>query len=276
VVVGQQISLTGAEFNLPTGVTVSSRSWTVQGSPVNNYAVSNSSGAVTAFASSGTTAQAFYWIAAGTNTVTYAATLSNSATVSATATFTVTSPSLLSYTSATSGVSCCSSGLGFGISWTIEINTGTNEAGTVGFLQLVTPDHVATLNNSSTQTLSSSSPVLDNPPGAIIVSAQTSWPASQDGTLSSSDGPQSTLVSSDVHLSVSDAFKTYVAYMPGGTNSIWVVLGALTWNYSAAASKDGSGTWTLDSGSTYSANPSGSGSTTLPTWTNFVTNLSYH
>lgn len=207
--------------------------------------------------------------------MTYTATLSNSSTITATATFNVSSPNLYSYSSTTSGISCCTSDLSFGIGYAAEVITGSNEAGIVAYLQTVTVDRTKT-QSGSTVVESSSSPVLDNPPSGAVVFQQASFPASADGTISGNDAPSLPTSSLLTHISMADSFKTYVMYMPSGTGSVWVTLGVLTWNYSAGATNNGSGGWTLDSGSSSSTNPSGSGSTALPVWTDYATDLSYH
>jgi hypothetical protein len=275
VVVGQQISLSASELNLPSGVSVTSRSWNVQGSRVNNYTISNASGSSIAFSDSGTASITFYWIASGTNTVTYTATLSDSSSITATATFTVTRPNPYSYTSMTTSISCCSGALSFGISWSADVITGSNEAGTVGWIQLVSPNRTKTLNDATVLTLSAPAQVLDNPPSGVIVCEQ-SFPASQEGLLGCGDGPSSATATSLTHISVGDSFYAYLMYQSSVSNSIWVTLGLLEWHWTAAASKDGAGVWTLDSGSSASVNPSGSGSNALPIWSDYLPNLSFH
>ena len=65
-VVGQQVELAGTVNNLPSGVTVQSRSWSAQGGPISGYNISVNSGAMTPFVDSGTYHIMFYWISPGT------------------------------------------------------------------------------------------------------------------------------------------------------------------------------------------------------------------
>ena len=94
VVVGQRISLMGVVNNLPAGVTVVKNSWTIGGTKIAAYTLSDDAGTKTDFSDAGPFTQSvvFYWVAGGSNNVVYTATLSNGGTYTGTATFSVSRP----------------------------------------------------------------------------------------------------------------------------------------------------------------------------------------
>jgi hypothetical protein len=93
-------------------------------------------------------------------------------------------------------------------------------------------------------------------------------------TFSLIDLPAIGLVSSLKAVSASQQFQTYLMYKPLSSNSIWVTLETLSWNWAGAANKGQDGTWTLvGNASSFSANPTGVNSVALPLWNNYATNI---
>jgi hypothetical protein len=67
-------------------------------------------------------------------------------------------------------------------------------------------------------------------------------------------------------------------YQPAGSDSIWVTLGRLDWNWAGQTIRTGppaANTWNPPTGVSNSVNPSGTVSTELPTWTKNVTSLGF-
>jgi hypothetical protein len=64
----------------------------------------------------------------------------------------------------------------------------------------------------------------------------------------------------------------WMMFKPDGGQ--WVPLRAVNWSWSGSATNN-AGTWTLESGSTHSVNPSSFDTTTYPQWNSNVTNFLY-
>jgi len=285
VVVGRQIALT-ASYTTPSGVTVSSQSWSVPGNVVAGYPQSSSSAAVTAYTSPSSTTTTFYWIAAATNTVSYSVSFSDgTGPFKGQATFKVVSPTS-SFTSTTGAVAVCTSNcsqtapalaLGNeatpGITWNITVTTPAGGAGNVALTQVlqVTNTHILSPQGTQQTLTTGSAYVLDGTPQYSGI--EESWPASREGTFSLYDAPGSTLTTNISQQNDSENFKTYLMYQP--TGGIWVTLESMTWSWSGAATKGSGNVWTLNSGSSHSTNPSGSSDTTLPVWNNNISSYNY-
>jgi hypothetical protein len=71
-------------------------------------------------------------------------------------------------------------------------------------------------------------------------------------------------------VTVTQQFKTYLMYQPPYANSIWVTLQLMSWNWNGQSALT-NGVWPTPTAfppgvPTFSANPSGADSTTLPNW----------
>ncbi len=288
VIVGQQIALS-TQYSLPTGLSVQSQSWSVQGNVIANYTQSSTSAVVTSYSSPNATTTTFYWIASGANTVTYSVTLSDgSGPFAASTTFSVLAPTA-TITNVVGAVQVCTSncvgtaptlGLGngttYGITWTTTVTTPLGGAGSVALTQLIEASNSITLDPQGTvQTLSTNGAyVLDTTPQ--YAGQSESFPASKTGTFALDDSPGISLQTNLKHALQSKAFTTDVMYQPSGANSIWVTLASMTWSWSGAATKGAGNVWALDSSPPPAkASSGGVASTTLPVWSSNITSYRF-
>ena len=244
----------------------------------------------------------FYWIDGDpgtnsvTNDVTYTATLSDGSKAKAIAGFRPVKPSAITSTVEFSGatttnvpavsIAVAQNGvvtLGFGSSGapqsdgiTFNMNLSTTIGGKFALLQLV--------NFADTNTFPSGAPsvsssknlyVLDNGAssngfpqyngmGGIIPAdpnAQPSWSLVDDPNVAFTGASG---------VSVTQQFKTYLMYQPPNANSLWVTLQLMSWNWNGQSAL-ANGVWPTPTAfppgvPTFSPNPSGSDSATLPTW----------
>ncbi len=283
--VGQKISLSG--LTQPCGLTVSSRSWTLPGTLVKSYSQAEATAGTAALSnadlSGGTVG--YYWIAGGTENVSYTATF-GVVSLSASTTFNVQRPAamLLCLTTTNSpAVNCDDPGfnggleLHFGsraspgISWTGTVTTPLCGSGSIACTQLINEYRHQTLAaGGKTQTVSSSGAyVLDNKLG-IQYDGSAAIGDSDTQASSKSDTPGSRLAGT-IQKSASDSFQLYLMYHPSGADSIRVTLREVDWNWSGKCTLNG--TWSMDAPGNASVDPPSSDSTTLPTWSNYSTNL---
>ena len=294
-IVGQQIALT-ALYSLPSGVTVSSQSWSVGGTIVGGYTptpTSYSSGATTA-ATLNQQSTTFYWASPGSSIkVTFTLNLSNGQSPKATVTFNVagvSSPSMgvKNYGSLTidnlTGCSqqpagpylvygnlsgpvpgCAGQYTGTpGISFTPS-GTQPSGGGSFSFVQLINSDSRQYTTSSGTVSCSSSSGL------------DTGYPYPLNNVGNATDAPFIPLPST--YTAASRTFNATMWLMwtpsalPSGCNgaacTIPVPLAYTTWNFSGSTTQS-NGTW---------GTPSGSGSAgsltpangTYPKWSNVST-----
>lgn len=272
-VVGQQIALS-ASYNLPTGITVQSQSWSVPGTTVGGYTASISAGATTTtnFSQQSTT---FYWVDSGTTrSVTYSLTLSDGSTSSASVPFDVSGPTSPSMTAALNpgGVTIDVAGdnlllefgnnsTTFGITFTPTVTQPSGTTGTFSYVQLINSDQAVITN--------------DGPPTNFTCSIGTGldnvypYHMRPDGTAA--DSPGVALNSTYTELVETFSATMYLMWNSGLPNSIPVPLGSMQWGYSGDAHRDTSTSlWEL-------RNPSGTNQTfsagiTYPTWSTHTTN----
>lgn len=79
---------------------------------------------------------------------------------------------------------------------------------------------------------------------------------------------------------VNDRFRVYLLYKPNLPNAIWVALQRIEWSWTASASKDAGGNWSVGEGAAYSPVPSGTGTRVVaasefPIWTANVNQLTW-
>ena len=108
----------------------------------------------------------------------------------------------------------------------------------------------------------------------IICNLKVSDPNAKSDGDSTSDSPSEWNLSNGFkQVSASDSFTMWLMYNPGGTDSIWVPLRLTNWSWSGTATRSGS-IWEL-TGSSNTANPSSSATTTFPEWTGNVSGLGF-
>jgi hypothetical protein len=267
VVVGQQIALTASYGTLPSGVTVSSQSWSVGGTIVGGYtptAASYGSGSVTA-ATLNQKSTTFYWAYPGNSfTVTYTLNLSNGQSPPATATFNVTGPSGVTMTSTaqsqlwiddwTSDGACVSADpyLVYGnVTWSVSGGqclssgtygftaspSGTASGGTLFYVQIVNSG-----SNSGGLNCTIASGLDSGYPYPYIHSGNTLY-----------DFPAVELKSSYTSQYRTEQIQTYLMWQSNATNSIPVPIGSQVWTFtgkaSCSASCGSAGNWAITSSS---------------------------
>jgi hypothetical protein len=262
VVVGQQVALS-ASYSLPSGVSVTSQSWSVPGTTVGGYNASVNSGQTIAtnFSQQSNT---FYWVTPGSSlVVTYTVKLSNGSSSSASTTFNVSGPTSAQLATSTSAVHISTiSGQPYlqygnqtaGVAGITFTGSATNSSGgSFSFVHLITSYQVV---RSSTCSYS---------PGTGL---DNYYPFPSSGSTAS-DSPASELYSSESKVSESFGATMYLMWQSSTSGSIPVPLGYVPWQWSGTAVQN-AGVWTVSSGSgSASAFVS---STAYPTWTTHVTN----
>jgi hypothetical protein len=157
----------------------------------------------------------------------------------------------------------------------------TTFGGTFAWLQLVKRTNTFTFMDGSTQTLNSNGFVLDNggsANGQPQYDSMAEWlypyNPGQKGTLPSpvdlpAVGLSGTSLSS---VTTSQQFQMFLMYQPSSanSNSIWVTLQQVNWNW-AASIAFANGAWGMPTGTSFSANPAGVRSTSLPQWMTAIT-----
>jgi hypothetical protein len=159
----------------------------------------------------------------------------------------------------------------------ITFNTSpitTTLGGSFAWLQLVNRVNTSTFADGSTQTLNSNGFVLDNGKSA---NGQPQYASSggflylfdpgQKGTLPSPvDLPAVGLSGTNLSsVATNQQFQMFLMYQPSGANSIWVTLQQVNWNW-AATIAFANGAWGMPTGTSFSANPTGVRSASLPQW----------
>ena len=300
VSVGEQIQLTGAVANLPSGVTVIGHGWSVGGTRVSNYVQSLTAATVTSFSDPAMPGVTFYWTDSDNMTnypVTYTAQLSNQTSVAATALFHVARPDSISFTGVTSTTTpvvnvgnlhvfdATTTSLNFGynpgfndgspgIRFHMQLSTGYG--GSFALVQLVNIVHSYVLTGSGvTGQKNSNGYVLDTTPSNTIPQY-----ADSDGVFSTPPGtaeqwlddvpaigltPYSSVVANQ-------SFRTYFMYQPPIPNAIWVTLAVMNWNWAGTATQSGN-SWSQATGTSFSANPPGVSSPVLPVWSSNIVSV---
>jgi hypothetical protein len=155
----------------------------------------------------------------------------------------------------------------------------TTFGGNFAWLQLVNRTNTFTFTDGSTQTLKSNGFVLDNGQSA---SGQPQYNSSNGWLYPFNPGQKGPLPSpvdlptvglSGTNLSsvtISQQFQMFLMYQPLGATSIWVTLQQVNWNW-AATIAFADGAWGMPTGTSFSANPMGVRSASLPQWMTAIT-----
>ncbi|HEV2195699.1 MAG TPA: hypothetical protein VGR55_08955, partial [Candidatus Acidoferrum sp.] len=264
VVVGQQIVLYG-KYQLPSGFTFTSQSWTIPGTSSNpptaihNFTTGSIGGPVP-LTSSDLSQQsiAYYWVApnssaAVTFTLNYVDNQSHNQTASATATFNVVGPTSVQIQLAAGGqTQYLNNGttnvtVEFGdptgtpgIQLSGSANSPPQVAGTYEWAQIIA-------TNSYSYTVGSTTTSCNGPTGL-----DNSFPLPiQSGTFT--DSPDRPLPSGDNKFGWNWSVTTYFIWNPGLTGSIRVPLGQRTWQFfSDSAQNMSTHIWTVQSDSSSS------------------------
>ena len=266
-VVGQQIALTSS-YTLPSGVTVSSRSWSVSGTTVGGFSTGTNGGPVaTTFTLDSTT---FYWVAAGNSlSVKFTLNLSNGQSPSASATFNVVGPTAPNVATSTGQVIVTTSPplvLRFGASnanpgirFTASATPPSGYFNTFVWVQLL--DNYSISLQGNPNHLCSWTDVLD-----------TVYPYPPLTSTTTADNPNLGLSSIYTEESFGFAGHMFLMWSSGLSGSIPVPLGSLTWQVSADAVQDmNTQQWSLKAGSQGSANQFQTGDS-YPSWIGIVGN----
>jgi hypothetical protein len=264
VVVGQQIALSSS-VPLPSGVTITSQSWSVPGTTVGgfNTGLTNGGPVPTNFSQGSTT---FYWVTAGNPlAVTFTAHLSNGQTGAASATFNVEGPSQTLVDTAFGTTNILNnklylggSGTNIGIKFTPSSIPPSGYANTFVFVQLL--DNLTwTLTGSNGHTCTWSG--LDS---------QYPYPYPPGITTYTDDNPNIGLSTAYTEESDNLSAHMYVMWSSGLTSSIPVPLGYVSWHWYGDA-KYINGAWVVQSTSVVSANAF-QASSSYPSWTTYFPN----
>ncbi len=296
--VGEHIALTGT---LEPALTVSSNLWSIPGTRIKSYTMSENLGETNGLTPSDLLAPnvAFYWIDDGTTLQVDYTVFAAGITCSASTWFTVIRPTaaLLSVTTTNSPAVNVSTNywtgeetnhwMHFGnetspgITWTGLVATAAGGSGEIGFIQLIQEEGRSVESNGTAWVLSSSNQfVLDGTPPAILYDdgpeahksigdSDAEYIDSNDTPGINLDSPEYDLVSADI----SNNFRVYLMYRPTGIDSIWVTLRKMEWYWHGAVTNNGG--WSMLPGASSSSSPSGSDSIELPTWKNHAVNINY-
>jgi hypothetical protein len=266
VVIGQQIALS-ASYTLPSGVTVTSQSWSVPGTTVGGFP---GDGTVMPTNFGNVQSTTFYWVTVGSSgqasyQVTY--TLNTSAgNYTASTTFNVAGPTSLAATATPGTIMILNNdSMSFGVetgtpgmSFSASAVGPSGHPGTFWWVQVV-----ASSSWTDTPIPPYEGQTCSFAPGAL----DTQFP--YDTGAHAADTPSTGLLSEMSQISSSDSFSTYLMWNPnvgtGSNASIPVPLGAVAWGWSGDAVQDEStGVWAL--GPSSIAPHSFTPSTTFPTW----------
>ena len=288
VIVGQKMELL---VRTKPAESMSNIQWTVPGQRVKDYTQSTTTGAKTDLAAGdlqGVNLD-FYWIEGGSQAIQAAADVRGSR-LTASVTHKILAPTAVTMTSVTGTVAISNPGfpgsgleLHFGtlatpgISFTFKATAPAGGDGQIAGFQLVETVRSMTPNGAAVRTLTSGGAfVLDtNAPYAAAVAVA----AGAAATWSSSDTPGNGLENSIERMAISDHFHIYLMYQPTGTDSRWVTIARLDWNWGGTTTRQtpaGTGNvWNAPTGVANATNPSGAASIELPPWTANVTSLSF-
>jgi len=250
-----------ASFTLPTGLSVSSQSWTVPGTTIGGYTATLSSGSTTptGFTQQSTT---FYWVdAAASRSVSYTVNFNNGTQSTAQMAFNVEGISGLMVQSSPGTVQISSGKLRFGDNMN---NPGANFSasyssvpadfqGLFSWTQLINSSNwtYAPVQTGST---CSAGPGLD-----MYVSYTTGQ--------NLDDSPGVPLISGFSDLTAAGSFSSYLMWQPYGTGmstSIAVPLGHMNWSWSGEAQLN-NGIWSVVS-NPVQPTPSWSATLDFPQW----------
>jgi hypothetical protein len=171
-----------------------------------------------------------------------------------------------------------------GFSFHAIITMATNFSGNANWVQVIeryaTGDYLG-LNNLNTSYLGVFSFWLDNDPFYNTEGGEAGTPPVHTfltsgtnttvpfGTANAGDDPQIGCYPN--YVSVSDSFKTYLVFNPGG-NGIWVTLGEVTWGWTGSANVDEYGNATLIPSDSNILNPTYTNTDEFPVWSHIDTN----
>ena len=264
-VVGQQIVLC-ASYTLPSGVTVSSQSWSVPGTTVGGFTVgpgSNTGGTTpTNFNQASTT---FYWVvSASSQVVVFTLNLSNGQSPTAQATFSIAGPTAVSVSTqldqariiAGPDLSFGNPPSSVGIRFTASASPPSGYSNTFVWVQIINSASAVQYRSSGNKNCTFSGvPGLDG-----------TYPYPNASSNTANDSPAWPLTSIDSEDTFTLNAQMFLMWRPGLTNDIPVPLGSVTWQFFGDAVQNTSTqTWTVQSDSSQSANAFQSGST-FPAW----------
>ena len=273
VVVGQQIALQ-ASYSLPSGVSVTSQSWSVPGTTVGGFVGNVNSGSVTGTNFSNTITTTFYWVDANSRQVTFTLKTSDGNTYTANVTFVVAGPTSVTVTPTGQEffIRTTPPAMIWGIQFSASASPPTGYTGTYTWIQLVQSYSFTWIYSDGAQpTVCSYTPGFDAGPS-------NEYPYASG--LTSEDGPSLGLntppTSSQVEQTQSAQFKMYLMWNPnigsGSSASIPVPLGSISWSTAGDVVWNSTlQAWNKKSGAANATtNGSFSPSSSYPTWQNPV------
>jgi hypothetical protein len=234
VVVGGQIPLAATGM---AGASVSSQSWSISSGPtyVGGFTLSATSDSISAPATNGGTLT-YYYLSAGTSTVTYSAVLSSGQTVSAQTTFTVVAPTY-SISAAPPGTVNVNNDNG---GWQFQFGRNSASKGPPGvkFTPTITaPSGFSTGAFEWVQVVTGYTGTYTSPQGTLTC---TSSGADGDQPYSvntpyMTDSPRVALTSPYTTEGLNESFSTYLLWQPSVSPSIFVTIAQVTWGFSGQA-----------------------------------------
>jgi hypothetical protein len=273
-VVGQQIVLSYS-YTPPAGVTVQGQSWSVAGTTVGGFSVSqdftNGGPTATNFTQASPT---FYWVVAGSSLkATVTVNLSDGTHPAGFTSFNVAGPTAASVATKTGTVQIGAgpvvefgvAGGPVGIAFTAAATPPSGFSNDFSWVQLITSDTISL-------TPSNGNPVLKcvnktTPPTSGGTGLDNVYP--YDSGNPAEDSPATGLSSSNKEESESGSFTMYLLWSSGIANAIPVPLGyvAWQWNWDATLADN---QWSLKSGSGSAG--AFQASSSYPNWASLVTN----
>lgn len=272
VIVGQQMNLQcQLNFTVPPSWVFTNFQWTVPGFAISSFVVaadSSSAVVVTNFPLNNSNV-VFYWVDGASNRTVQCSATVNGKTVTGQATFNVLRPTA-TVTTQTGSVAADNF-----LGELVFENTNTFAPGIIFSSTMTIPSGFSGTNEWVQ--------VDSNPVRKYQSTNSTWWVYTENGTGPYLDTtyPYQTFFAANMpadnpnlpfqnHSQVvaSDSMEMWLMFKPTGGQ--WVPLRAVNWSWSGSATNN-TGTWTLESGSTHSVNPSSFDTTTYPQWNNNVT-----
>ena len=249
--VGQRIRLRAVVVR-PSGGSITSLTWHIQGTAIRTYAQALAAATVTNLTPADLTSHLveLYWIDGGTKTVRVDAVVNGTSRCSASVTFTLIRPAVLAFTAARGVIAISTAwnrlGLDFGtparpgITWTARVRALPGSGGSVAFLQLVTADTRVTVTaaagGGNLQRTTGGAFLLDTlPPSVFYASIITPISGGTDIVHAANDSPGLGLTNQFQDSSDHNTFQLYLMYRPTGAGNIWVSLACLDWGWCARA-----------------------------------------
>ena len=275
VIVGEQIPLSVSV--LPAGTSITNPQWSIPGTTVGGYAVtytnptSATSASVIPTPSLSASSVTYYWVdGADARQVKFSYKV-NGKSFSVATTFNVKRPTSTFSSTSVANVTVDSSCAQLG---GLNLRYGCNQmAPGITFDSTTTIPSGFSGDTALVQVGTSIS--RDRFPGGVQKSLKgsnvldTTFPFPFSTGTMAFDAPAQPFGGSDTQVDATDSYTIWLIFKPSNANSIWVPLKQLSWSWAGVASR------TVLFSSSHSSNQTGADTTTHPTWSGNIVNLTF-